>query len=107
MIYVLVLIPWVLTIGALLYIMVISGREQEDEDGDFFMDEDGNEHEVVRVAVYEDKAYWVYKNTFYEAETTLEPDFATAQPIDIDSMSDKQMTELFTILDELKESEKE
>jgi hypothetical protein len=82
-------------------------EQQEEEDGDFFMDEEGNEHEIVRVAVYQDKAYWVYHNTFYEAETTLEPDFSTAQPIDIDSMTEKEMTELFEILDNLKESEKE
>lgn len=106
MLNLLILIPWVLTVIALLTIMMWK-RKNEEEDGDYFMDEDGNEHEVVRVAVYEDKAYWVYKNTFYEAETTLEPDFSTAQPIDIDSMSEKQMKELFAILDELKGSEKE
>lgn len=109
MVLFLALLPWALTVIALFVIMFLRGQyeEEEDEDGDFFMDEDGNEHEVVRVAMYDSKAYWVYNNTFYEAETTLEPDFATAQPIDIDSMSEKQMKELFNILDEIKESEKE
>jgi hypothetical protein len=65
---------------------------------DFNMDE---HMEIIRVAVYDDKAYWVHNNVFYEAETTREPDFDTARPIDVAALTSKDMRELFDILDEL------
>lgn len=96
----LILVPWALTVGALLFIMVQSRHIEEDDD--FIMENE----EVVRVAVYKDKAYWVYDNIFYESEITREPDFTTARPIDTMSLSSKELTELLDILDELKEQEK-
>ncbi len=94
----LALIPALLTIAALLTIMVLNARKSNAEDDDYDMDED---REIVRVAVYEDKAYWVHENVFYESEVTREPDFDTARPIDVSSLSSKDMKELFTVLDEL------
>lgn len=95
----LALIPALLTIASLLTIMVLSARKSNAEDDDYdIMDE---HREIVRVAVYEDKAYWVHENVFYESEVTREPDFDTARPIDVSSLSSKDMKELFTVLDEL------
>lgn len=93
----LTLIPWVLAVGALLFI-IIKNRYIMDEE-DYYEDDEG----VVKVAVYGEKAYWVYENTFYESEIVREPDFTTARPIDTMSMSAKQLNELLGILDELKE----
>jgi hypothetical protein len=102
----LAIIPWVLTVGALLFIVVRNRhKDQIEEDEDFIIDDE--DQEVVRVAVYGDKAYWVYDNVFYESETTREPDFTTARPIDTMSMSPKQLNKLLTILDELQEQGKE
>lgn len=110
----LTLIPWILTIAALLFIVIKNKsdyvyEEYDDEDyeeyeEDFLEDID---EEVVRVAVYGDKAYWVYNNVFYESETVKEPDFTTARPIDTMSMSPKQLNKLLNILDELEEQERE
>jgi hypothetical protein len=72
--------------------------EYEDEDDFMFDDED---HEIVRVAVYDEKAYWVHENVFYESDVTREPDFTTARAIDTMSMSPKQLNKLLNILDEL------
>lgn len=69
------------------------------DEEDYYEDDEG----VVKVAVYGEKAYWVYENTFYESEIVREPDFTTARPIDTMSMSAKQLNELLGILDELKE----
>ena len=102
----LAIIPWVLTVGALLFIIVRSKKEDKsDELNDFIQDEQAEE--IIRVAVYEDKAYWVYDNVFYESDTIREPDFATARPIDTMSMSGKQLRKLLSILDELEEQGKE
>ena len=98
MILLLALIPWVLAVGALLFIIIKSRYTIDDED---YYDED--DEGVVKVAVYGEKAYWVYENTFYESEIVREPDFTTARPIDTMSMSAKQLSELLGILDELKE----
>lgn len=90
------LIPWVLTVGILLFI-IIRNKQQEVQNEDLL---DMNE-EIVRVAQYENKAYWVHDNIFYEADLIKEPDFSTAKPIDTMSMSPRQLKELLTILDEL------
>lgn len=112
MLYLLITIPWVLTVAALLYIIVVKERQHQDIDEDsdedfFFEDDDESQKEVVRVAVYEDKAYWVYDNVFYESEITREPDFSTAQAVDTMSLSPKELNKLMAILDELQNNERE
>lgn len=97
-------IPALLTILALLTIMVIGARKSNAEEDDFNMDDN---MEIIRVAVYEDKAYWVHDNVFYESEVTREPDFDTARPIDVSSLSSKDMKELFGVLDELEKKNNE
>ena len=78
-----------------------------NNDEDFFFDED-EDHEVIRVAVYDEKAYWVHDNIFYESEVVREPDFTTARPIDTMELPPKELNRLLSILDELgKNSEKE
>lgn len=101
MILLLALIPWVLTVGVLLFIMSKERSYEYDYDDEEYSDEENVP--VVRVAVYEEKAYWVHENIFYESEVIREPDFTTARPIDTMSMSAKQLNELLGILDELKE----
>lgn len=110
MLSLLILVPWVLTVGALLFI-IIKGRSvnvdhiDDGSDEDFFFDD--SEETTIRVAVYDDKAYWVYENVFYESDVVREPDFTTARPIDTMSMSNKELTKLMVILDELKDTERE
>ena len=98
----LIVLPWLLTLVTLFAIMFFSKSKQQG--GEQVVDEE--DMEIVRVAVYDEKAYWVYDNVFYEAEVTREPDFETARPIDTTSIPEKKVAELFAILDELK-NEKE
>jgi hypothetical protein len=105
MAYLFLVVPWVLTVVGLMYIMVQSRHKEDDDE---HMPEDEEESETVKVAVYEDKAYWVHDNVFYEAEVTREPDFTTAQPVDTMKMNQKELKKLLKVLDDLKEeSEKE
>jgi hypothetical protein len=99
MILILALVPWVLTVGALIFIMVHNRHDEYEDDDDFMFDDE--DHEIVRVAVYDEKAYWVHENVFYESDVTREPDFTTARAIDTMSMSPKQLNKLLNILDEL------
>jgi hypothetical protein len=106
MVFLLALIPWVLTTIALLYIMVRNNNNNNndnDNHDDYFDDDYYDEKETVRVAVYDEKAYWVYENVFYQAEVTREPDFSTAEPIDTMSLNQKELKELMAILDELQQ----
>ena len=93
-----------MTVAALLFIIL---RNKEIEEEDTFIDEDNDVHQIIHVAVYNDKAYWVSDNIFYESEITKEPDFTTARPIDTINLPPKKLKELFIILDELKEYRKD
>jgi hypothetical protein len=99
----LAVIPWVLTTVALLIIIIRNKNKTNnihlDDQEDYFDLDDIKD--TISVAVYEDRAYWVYENVFYEAEVTREPDFSTASPIDTMSLSDKELKELMEVLDEL------
>lgn len=97
MITLLVLIPWVLTVAALFFIIVHNRHNEYGYEEEY----DYDDEDIVRVAVYDEKAYWVYENVFYESDVTREPDFTTARPVDTMSMSAKQLNKLLNILDEL------
>lgn len=109
MLFLLAMIPWVLTVIALLYIIVVKQKSNvqfSEEEEDFLFDDDESQ-EVVRVAVYEDKAYWVYENVFYQSDVIREPDFSTAEPIDTMDLNPKELNRLMGILDELQNNERD
>jgi hypothetical protein len=109
MLFLLAMIPWVLTVIALLYIIVVKQKPNvqfSEEEEDFLFDDDESQ-EVVRVAVYEDKAYWVYENVFYQSDVIREPDFSTAEPIDTMDLNPKELNRLMGILDELQNNERD
>lgn len=101
----LLLTPWVLTIVALFAILLWRGSTPQEDDDDSDMEDEFGE--ILRVAVFDEKAYWVHDNVLYESEVSREPDFETARPIDTMTLSAKEMTDLFEILDELEVHEKE
>lgn len=102
----LALIPWAVAVVFLLFALKKkSAQDWDDEnfDDEGFMAEEGS---TFKIAMHKDKAYWVYQNTFYQSEITWEPDFTTAEAIDTMSLSNKEITELLSVLD-LLEEEKE
>lgn len=61
------------------------------------------ERDTIRVIVMENQAYWVSDNTFYVAKALggeVLPD--TAEPVDIENMSRKDIDKMLFILDSLK-----
>jgi hypothetical protein len=101
MLTLLILIPWVLTVAGLLFIMFMKKNDSDDHENDH--DDLFENEEVIRVAVFDERAYWVYDNVFYESDVTREPDFTTARPIDTMDLAPKELNKLMHILDELQE----
>jgi hypothetical protein len=57
---------------------------------------------VIRVAIVDEKAYFVHENTFYTAKLVDgEVDRASASPINAYDMSKKEMNMLLSILDNM------
>jgi hypothetical protein len=73
-------------------------REAEEE-----MEDD--ENSAVSVAIIEDKAYWVVDNMFYQADLTTDGDIdrSSSRPIDAFEMSNRDITKMLFILDNLSE----
>ena len=109
MINILVIIPWALTVGALSFIIVRGSRHNDENNyEDLEVEEEVQmERQIIHAAVYESKAFWVHDNVFYESDVTREPDWSTAKPIDTTKLSERSLNNLFKILDDLKNSEKE
>lgn len=107
MLYILLIIPWALTVAFLSYIIIKNNNKNPEEEYDGLDIEDEGDHQIIRAAIYDTKAFWVHDNIFYESDVLREPDWSTARPIDTMKLSDKSLSNLLKILDDLKESEKE
>ena len=107
MLYILLIIPWALTVAFLSYIIIKNNNKNPEEEYDDLDIEDEGDHQIIRAAIYDTKAFWVHDNIFYESDVLREPDWSTARPIDTMKLSDKSLSNLLKILDDLKESEKE
>jgi hypothetical protein len=107
MLYIFLTIPWALTVALLSYIIVKNNNKDLEEEYDGLDIEDEGDHQIIRAAIYDTKAFWVHDNIFYESDVLREPDWSTARPIDTMKLSQKSLSNLLKILDDLKESEKE
>jgi hypothetical protein len=95
------------------FIMLLSSIELTiiDEELDIDMDEPYNyeddeeeDDRYLKVAIVEDKAYWVVNNTFYEADVVDEEIIKEdAKPVDAFDMDFKQVTKMMTILDNIQD----
>jgi hypothetical protein len=99
----LILIPWVLTLALLIATIVYNKNKADEMDSSKFAEEYEN-HDTISVAFYDQKAYWVYKNVFYESDTTPEPIFETARPVDTMNLEGEDLSKMLNILDELQAS---
>ena len=94
-----VLIPWIVCVIFLLFILKNNSKNTNEEFVEYEDEEDS-----VRVAILDDKAYWVYHNTLYETDVYGgDPDFDSAQPVDTMNMPHKELNKLLHILDSLAE----
>ena len=59
---------------------------------------------MLRVVIEKDKAYWILDNVFYTANAINgRVDENTAKPLDIENMSTKELDNMLSILDDLKQ----
>jgi thymidine kinase len=64
------------------------------------------EKDTIKVIVVDEKAYWVSDNVFYTADAVHgNPIPETAQPLDTKQMSNKDISKMLFILDNLKDGE--
>lgn len=95
------------------FILLLSSIELTiiDEELDIDMDEPYNyeddeeeDDRYLKVAIVEDKAYWVVNNVFYEADVIDEEIMKEdAKPIDAFDMDFKDVTKMMTILDNIQD----
>ena len=91
---------------ASLEIEVIEEELDMDLDKPYNYEDDDYEEEdrYLKVAIVEDKAYWVVNNIFYEAEVIddeiLKED---AKPVDAFDMDFKEVTKMMIILDSIQD----
>lgn len=88
------LMPWMYIVEAIVFLFSIqkynTGKNQMDDEN------------VVRIAMLDDKAYWVQDNIFYEADMIDgNPDIESARPVDAMTISEKEIDKLLFILDTL------
>jgi hypothetical protein len=59
---------------------------------------------MLKVVIEKDKAYWILDNVFYTANAINgRIDEDTAKPLDIENMSTKELDNMLSILDDLKQ----
>jgi hypothetical protein len=83
-------------------------EEELDMDDPYDYERDGYDEEeddrYLKVAIVEDKAYWVVNNVFYEADVVDEEILKEdAKPVDAFDMDFKEVTKMMTILDNIQD----
>ena len=75
----------------------IINNSEEVEDDDF-------DPELINVAIIEGKAYWIYNNTFYEADMIDDViDKGSSKPVDTINMTLYELNKMLFIVDHLNE----
>ena len=91
------------------FILLLSSLEvtiidEELDMNDVFDYDDEEDERYLRVAIVEDKAYWVVNNTLYEADVVDEEIMKDdARPVDAFDMDFKEVTKMMTILDNIQD----
>jgi len=77
-------------------------NEEEDMPQDF--DDDEDEENFIKVAVVEDKAYWIINNVLYQANVVDgEIEKEEAEPVDAFDMEFNDVNKLMNILDNMQD----
>ena len=85
----------------LLFYFFVEALVEEEEMHQPFDEEDEN---FIKVAIVEDKAYWVIHNVLYQADVIDEEiDKDNAFPVDAFSMDFKEVNQLMNILDNMQD----
>jgi hypothetical protein len=90
------------------FIILLSALEidiiEEDFDMNDIFDHEQENEKYLKVAIVEDKAYWVVNNTLYEADVVDEEILKEeARVVDAFDMDFKQVTKMMAILDNIQD----
>jgi len=90
------------------FIILLSALEidtiEEDFDMSDIFDYEQENEKYLKVAIVEDKAYWVVNNTLYEADVVDEEILKEeARVVDAFDMDFKQVTKMMAILDNIQD----
>jgi hypothetical protein len=89
-----------------LEVTIIEEELDMDDPYDYERDEYEEEEDdrYLKVAIVENKAYWVVNNVFYEADVVDEEILKEdAKPVDAFHMDFKEVTKMMTILDNIQD----
>lgn len=65
-----------------------------------------DQQELINVAIFNDKAYWVHENIFYEADIiNNEINKESSRPVNVFEMSSYDISKMLFILDNLSEGQ--
>ena len=90
------------------FILLLSALEidiiKEDFDMNDIFDHERENEKYLKVAIVEDKAYWVVNNTLYEADIVDEEILKEeARPVDAFDMDFKEVSKMMAILDNIQD----
>lgn len=90
------------------FILLLSALEidiiEEDLDMNDIFDYEKENERYLKVAIVEDKAYWVVNNTLYEADIVDEEILKEeARPVDAFDMDFKEVSKMMAILDNIQD----
>lgn len=98
---------WAVLVDALHYVMMSKTDREFDyiiQDVEEEMQDEEDEDDAISVAYVEDTAYWVFNNTFYQADIIDGyVDKSSSRPVDTFKMSNKELLKMLFILDNLTE----
>jgi hypothetical protein len=81
-------------------------RDEFEEEFSFDMEDEEDEEVHIKVAVVEDKAYWVFGNVLYEAKITEDEIMKEeAKPVNAFDMKLKDVNKMMTVLDSISDWE--
>lgn len=76
----------------------------DETDFDMNFDPEEEDDRYLKVAIVEDKAYWVVNNTLYEADIVDEEIVKEeARPVDAFDMDFREVNKMMTILDSIQD----
>jgi len=100
---------WLITLNSIAInsIMILKDLYGKLLDDDDFIEESQMEkvlkNNIIKVAIYKNKAYWVLNNVIYTAEIDEDGNILNenAQVVDVFKLSEKEVNNLLTILDSI------
>jgi hypothetical protein len=86
------------------FMLVFNFAIQKTEEKEMYQELDEGDDHFIKVAIVEDKAYWVINNVLYQADVVdgeIEKEYA--EPVDAFEMDYREVNKLMNILDNMQD----